>query len=77
MIEIEVENKLGLRVFVNGIPKLENIPPEKWHSIMSVLEMEIAKFYENYDKEKTKDEKSVENDGLTAIGLDGQPQKTV
>ncbi len=77
MIEIEVENKLGLRVFVNGTPKLDNIPPEKVESILSVLEMEIAKFYENYDKEKTKDEKSVENDGLTAIGLDGQPKKTV
>ncbi len=45
MIEIESDNKLGLKVFINGIPKLKDIPPEKAESLFSVLELEISKFY--------------------------------
>ncbi len=50
MIELKVEDEFDLKCFINGIPSIDNIPPEKWHSIMSVLEMEISKFYENEDK---------------------------
>ncbi len=45
MIEIDVENELNLKVFINGIPNIDNIPPEKWESIIHVLELEIWNFY--------------------------------
>ncbi len=55
MYEVPVENKLGLKVFINGIPKIANMPPERFESFISVLESDIAKFYE--DEQKSKDKK--------------------
>ncbi len=56
MYEVKVENEMGLKMFINGIPKIENIPPEKFQSIMSVLEADIVKFYEDEQKAKDKNE---------------------
>lgn len=46
MIEIEMENELGLKIYINGIPDIKEIPPEKLESILAVLEMQITKYYE-------------------------------
>ena len=46
MIEIEMENELGLKVFINDIPDIKEIPPEQLESLLEVLEMEISKDYE-------------------------------
>ena len=61
MQEIEVkENSLNVKVFINGIPDLKNIPKEKAESILAALESkekaesilaalesEISQFFEN------------------------------
>lgn len=48
MQEIEVkENPLNVKVFINGIPDLKNIPKEKAESILAALESEISQFFEN------------------------------
>lgn len=47
MIEIEMENKLGLKIFINGVPDIKEIPPDKLESLLAVLEMEISKYYDN------------------------------
>lgn len=46
MIEIKTENELGLKVYINGIPDIKEIPPDKLESLLAVLEMEICKYYE-------------------------------
>ena len=46
MIEIEMENELGLKVFINGVPGIKEIPPDKLESLLAVLEMQISKYYE-------------------------------
>ena len=46
MIKIETENELGLEVYINGVPDIKEIPPERLESFLAVLEMEISKFYE-------------------------------
>ena len=46
MIEIEMENELGLEVFINGVPDIKEIPPDKLESLLAVLEMQISKYYE-------------------------------
>ena len=46
MIKIEMENELGLEVYINGIPDIKEIPPEKLESLVAVLEMQISKYYE-------------------------------
>lgn len=46
MIEIKTENELGLDVYINGIPDLKEMPPEKLESFIAVLEMQISKYYE-------------------------------
>ncbi len=46
MIKIEMENELGLEVYINGVPDLEEMPPEKIESFIAVLEMQISKYYE-------------------------------
>ena len=28
MIEIEMENELGFKVFINGVPNIKEIPPD-------------------------------------------------
>ncbi len=50
MIEIEMENKLGYKIFINGVPDLDEIPPEKLESLIAVLEVEISNFYANQEK---------------------------
>ena len=45
MIKIETENELGLEVYINGVPDIKEIPPERLESFLAVLEMEISKFY--------------------------------
>lgn len=46
MIKIEMENELGLKIYINGIPDIKEIPPEKLESLVAVLEMQISKYYE-------------------------------
>ena len=46
MIEIEMENELGLKIYINGVPDIKEIPPEKLESFLAVLEMQISKYYE-------------------------------
>ena len=46
MIKIEIKNELGLEVYINGVPDIKEIPPERLESFLAVLEMEISKFYE-------------------------------
>lgn len=46
MIEIEMENELGLKVFINGVPDIDEIPPDKLESLLAVLEMQISKNFE-------------------------------
>ena len=46
MIKIEMENELGLEIYINGIPDLKEMPPEKLESLLAVLEMQISKYYE-------------------------------
>ena len=57
MIKIEMENELGLDIYINGVPDIKEIPPDKLESLVAVLEMEISKYYENnhlsHNKEKT------------------------
>ena len=50
MIEIEMENELKLRVFINDIPDIKEIPSDKLESLFAVLEMQISKYYENKEK---------------------------
>ena len=44
MIEIEMENELGLKIFINGVPDIKEIPPDKLESLLAVLEMQISKY---------------------------------
>lgn len=48
MIEIESENGLGLKVFINGIPDMSQIPPEEESGILSVLELDISELNKNW-----------------------------
>ena len=50
MIKIEMENELGLEVYINGVPDINEIPPDKLESLLAVLEMQISKYYENRKK---------------------------
>ena len=50
MIKIEMENELGLEVFINGVPNLKEIPPDKLESLLAVSEMQISKYYEKQEK---------------------------
>ena len=47
MIEIEIENELGLKIYINGVPDIKEIPPDKLESLVAVLEMQISNFYKN------------------------------
>lgn len=48
MQEIEVkENPLKLKVFINGVPQIKNIPKEKAESILAALEVEISEQFQN------------------------------
>lgn len=50
MIEIEMENKLGHKIFINGVPDIDEISPEKLESLIAVLEMEITSYFEKKSK---------------------------
>lgn len=50
MIEIKTENELGLKVYINGVPDIKEIPPDKLESLLAVLEMEISNYYEKQEK---------------------------
>ena len=45
-----MENELGLEVYINGVPDINEIPPDKLESLLAVLEMQISKYYENRKK---------------------------
>ena len=49
MIKIEMENELELEIYINGVPDIKEIPPDKLASLLAVLEMQISKYYENKD----------------------------
>lgn len=53
MEEIIVKgNDTGLRVYVNGIPKIENIPNDEITSLVVSLEIAVSNHFENYQKRK-------------------------
>ena len=54
MIKIEMENDLGLEIYINGVPDIKEIPPDKLESLVAVLEMQISKYYENQKGSFTK-----------------------
>ena len=52
MQEITVkDNKTGLRVFINGVPNLRNIPKVEMEVFVSALEKQISS---HYDKKSEK-----------------------
>ena len=52
MIKIEMGNELELKVYINDVPDIKEIPPEKLESLVAVLEMQISKYYANGEKHK-------------------------
>ena len=50
MIEIKTENELGLKVYINAVPDIKEIPLDKLESLLAVLEMEISNYYEKQEK---------------------------
>lgn len=52
MQEVKIENNdLGLKVFVNGVPKLSLAPKEEIESVATVLELQMTEFYKNKDEQ--------------------------
>lgn len=48
MQEIEVKkNPLKLKVFINGVAQIKNIPKEKEERILAALEVEISEQFQN------------------------------
>ena len=41
MQEIKIANKAGLKVYINGVANIKNIPPEITECLISFLEQEI------------------------------------
>ena len=61
MKEIEVNsNNTGLRVFINGVPDLTQVPKEIGKTVINTLETEIAEWMELKPEEITT-EKSSQN----------------
>lgn len=54
MQEITEENELGLQVFINGTPKLDNMPQCERESFIAVLEREISDYLLKIDNVDTK-----------------------
>ena len=50
MQEITEENELGLQVFINGTPKLENMPQGERESFIAFLEREISDWIQQANK---------------------------
>lgn len=44
------DNKLGLMVFINGVPNLKLIPKDKVESVLSALELQISEHYKKKNK---------------------------
>ena len=54
MKEIEVNsNNTGLRVFINGVPDLTQVPKEIGKTVINTLEAEIAEWMELNPEETT------------------------
>ena len=47
MIGIEIENELGVEIYINGVPDIKEIPTDKLEGLVAVLEVEISTYYEN------------------------------
>ena len=45
-------NKTGLKVFINGVPRLENIHTDDLSPVVVNLERAISEHYENYQKRR-------------------------
>lgn len=52
MKEIEVNNDLELKIYINGVPDLQQIPKDIVDRIIAALELHISNFYKS-EKEKT------------------------
>ena len=53
MEEIIVKgNDTGLKVYVNGVPKIENIPNDELTPLIVSLELVVSNHFENYQKRK-------------------------
>ena len=50
MQEITEENEFGLQVFINGTPKLDNMPQGDRESFIAVLESEISDWIQQQNK---------------------------
>lgn len=50
MQEIEVENEMRLKVFINGVPDLRQIPKDIAESIIAALELRISEYYKSEQK---------------------------
>ena len=59
MKEIEVNsNNTGLRVFINGVPDLTQVPKEIGKTVINTLEAEIAEWMELKPEETTTEKSS-------------------
>lgn len=53
MEEIIVKgNDTGLKVYVNGAPKIESIPKDELTPLLVSLEIAVSNHFENYQKRK-------------------------
>ena len=53
MEEIIVKgNDTGLKVYVNGVPKIESIPNDELTPLIVSLELVVSNHFENYQKRK-------------------------
>ena len=53
MKEIIVKgNDTGLKVYVNGAPKIESIPKDELTPLIVSLEIAVSNHFENYQKRK-------------------------
>ena len=53
MEEIIVKgNDTGLKVYVNGVPKIESIPNDEITPLIVSLEIAVSNHFENYQKRK-------------------------
>ena len=53
MEEIIVKgNDTGLKVYVNGVPKIESIPNDELTPLIVSLEIAVSNHFENYQKRK-------------------------
>ena len=52
MEEISVENALGLKVFIDGVPDISQMPETEFGFWISALEPIFEEHYENYHKRK-------------------------